>query len=103
MTVQSSARLSLASTTSLYDWEDPFQRSLLKVNDERSVLTERRRHMVGDIAGGRRPMHFIASQNVMYLPTSRHSQTLRLRRLERKLLFWKTLWITIGNLFRFGK
>lgn len=102
MTVQSSSRLSLASSASFYDWEDPFQKSLLKVNDEKSVLTEKRRRMVGDIHGARRPKQFITSENVLYLPASRHERTLKLRRLERKVLIWKSLWLGLSNLLRFG-
>ncbi len=108
MTVQSSVRLSIASTTSFYDWENPFQKSLLKGYDERSVLTERRRVMVGDIAGGRRPLHFIANTpvtapRVTYMPASRHEMTLKLRRLERRVLFWRNFWDTVFSVVRFRK
>ena len=103
MTVRSSARLKLAANASFYDWENPFEKSLLKGLDERAVLTERRRVMVRDIAGGRRPLAFIGSQNVHCMPASRHEQTLRLRRLERKVLVWKNLWRTLFGLLRPSK
>jgi hypothetical protein len=103
MTVQSSARLSLASSAAQYHWEDPFNKSLLKGYDERSVRTERRRVMVGDVAGGRRPVDFIASTDVRYMRVSRHESTLRLRRLERKVLFWKALWSSLFSFVRMGK
>jgi hypothetical protein len=103
MTVQSSARLSIAETASFYDWADPTKKSLLRGYDERSVLTEKRRAMVGDIGGGRRPATFIASTDIRYMPASRHSSTLRLRRLERKVLIWKGMWDAIFGLLRINK
>lgn len=99
MAVQSSARLSIAATASFYDWQNPDNRGLLKGFDEKNVITERRRVIVGDIAGSRRPMNFIGRESLP-VPSSRHEMTLRLRRLERKVLFWKSIWSVLTGLAR---
>ena len=103
MPVQSGAHLRLAEHSTTHRWDDPFAygKSLLRGLDERSVVTERRRVLVGDIGGGRRPQGFITSQQrtVYNMPVSRHGATLKLRRLERKVLLWKSFWGTVFSVF----
>ena len=45
-------------------------------------------------------MSFINQDNCAVLPASRHSATLRLRRLERKVLIWKAIWSAITGMLR---
>jgi hypothetical protein len=100
MPVQSSARLGLVAGDSFHHWDSSVNRGLLKGFGERSTLTERRRSIVHDHAGSRRPQHFLEQQKVSYLQGSRHSKTLKLRRLERKVLFWKSLWSAIFGILQ---
>jgi hypothetical protein len=103
MPIQSSARLGLVVGDSFNNWDGSLTRGLQRGFDERSTLTERRRSIVHDHAGGRRPMHFLVQENVSYMPGSRHSRTLKLRRLERRVLFWQNFWSAVFSLFRLGK
>src|SRR5580698_8531364 len=97
MAVRASATVRRSTETKVFGWEDPAVNRLLRGYDEKSTLTERRRAIVGDVGGSRRPIDFIAPQQrqVHNMPVSRHAATLRLRRLERKVLFWQNFWSMI--------
>jgi len=97
MAVESRARLGLVVGDSFHDATR--KRGLQKGFDERSTLTERRRHLVHDHAGGKRPAHFLGEQKVSYMRDSRHSRTLRLRRLERRVMFWNNFWDAVFGVF----
>jgi len=81
MAVQSSARLRLAVNGSFPEFDYRFGGGMMKGFGERSVLTERRRALIGDIGGARRPINFLQTA-----ATGRRNMH-KLRRLERKVLF----------------
>ena len=103
MAVRASASVRRSTETAVFGWADPTANRLLRGFDEKFTLTERRRAIVGDISGGRRPHDFITSQQQVHnMPISRHAATLRLRRLERKVLIWQNIWSMITAPLKIG-
>ncbi|HEY9776228.1 MAG TPA: hypothetical protein V6C81_20870 [Planktothrix sp.] len=85
MAVATGQRLRLTET----DYFTGFARQrtgLLKSFDERSVLTERRRIIIGDFSGAKRPQNFLSNNQEQTAEKRRHGMS-RLRRAESKLLF----------------
>ncbi len=103
MAARASATVRRATETAVFGWDDPTANRLLRGFDEKSTLTERRRAIVGGQGGGRRPLDFITSQQEIHnMPVSRHAATLRLRRLERKVLFWQNVWSLLTAPLKIG-
>ncbi|MGH9551146.1 MAG: hypothetical protein ACRD3W_17315 [Terriglobales bacterium] len=92
MSVQPGARLRLAVNSS-YDMANPFVEGMLKSFGDRNIVTERRRVMIGDVGGSRRPINFIndASAEAPPAQNTRSKMISRLRKLERKVLILKGL------------
>lgn len=85
MAVDGSARLRLAET----DYCTGFGRSrsgMLKTYGERTMLTERRRIIIGDVGGSMRPQKFLAAGREQHT-SNRRKMVSRLRRMERKVIF----------------
>jgi hypothetical protein len=115
MTVVNSARLRLAVNGSFPEFDQRFGGGLMKQFGERSMLTERRRALINDIGGARRPINFLhavpSSQgNVRFLkPAHSHSggrNMHKLRRLERKVIYVRslrdTVWSFITGIYRWN-
>lgn len=113
MSVVNSPRLRLAVNGSFPEFDNRFGGGLMKQFGERSMLTERRRALVGDIGGSRRPINFLhavpsGQGNVHYLrpaPSGRRNMH-KLRRLERKVLYVRSLrdaiWSFVTGLYRWN-
>jgi hypothetical protein len=105
MTVVTSARLRLAVTGSFPEFDQRFGGGLMKQFGERSSLTERRRALIGDFSGARRPINFLQAvpstrSNVTFLhaaPSARRNNMHKLRRLERKVLYVRSLRETVWS------
>src|SRR5262249_27029158 len=72
---------------------NPFVEGMLKEFGARSIVTERRRIMIGDLSGAKRPINFLTNRGENAPPPvkSRRKMVSRLRKLERKVIIWNGL------------